>query len=73
MVVRNGRNALRNFRHILHNPHFHVDVKLLMIKTYIVPARWFGMEVWFPRTPDEKQGVARLDGVPVDAHQESLG
>jgi hypothetical protein len=33
----------------------------------------FGIEVWFPRTLDEKQGVARLHGVLVDALRESLG
>jgi hypothetical protein len=45
----------------------------LIIKTYIVPVMWVGMEVWSPRTPDEKRGVAGLDGVLVDALLELLG
>jgi hypothetical protein len=68
-ALRNVLNALRNFQHILCNPHLHVDVKLLII----VCTMRFGMEVWFPRTPDEKQGVPRLHRVLVDALRESLG
>jgi hypothetical protein len=71
-ALRNGSNALRNFRHFLRNPRLNVDVKLLIIKTYIVPAMQFGMEVWFPRFPEEKQGGAHLGDVLVDAVEESL-
>jgi hypothetical protein len=45
----------------------------MSIKTYIVFAMRAGMEVWFPSTPEEKRGVARLDGVVVDALRESHG
>jgi hypothetical protein len=72
-ALRNGRNALRNFRHFLRNPRLNVDVELLIIKTCVVPAMRFGMEVWFPRFPEEKLGGALLDAVLVDAVEESLG
>jgi hypothetical protein len=72
-ALRNGCNVLRNFRHILCNPHCNVDVKILITETYIVPAMRLGTEVWFPRTPKEKRGVARLDGVQVDSLAEAHG
>jgi hypothetical protein len=58
--LRNGRNALRNFGHILQSPHLNVGVRLLIIKTRIVPKVRLGMEVWLPRTPEETRGAAHL-------------
>jgi hypothetical protein len=60
MALRNGRNALCNFQHILCH-HLHVDVKLFIIKAYIAPEMQYGMEVWFPRTLEEKRGEACLN------------
>jgi hypothetical protein len=59
-VLRNGRNALRNFEHILRSLLLNVGVRLLIIKTRIVPKMRLGMEVWFPRTPEETRGAAHL-------------
>jgi hypothetical protein len=59
-ALRNGRGALLKFRHIRRNPRLNVDVRLLPIKTLIVPMMQFGMEVWLPRTKEETRGVPQL-------------
>jgi hypothetical protein len=62
--------ALHKFRHVLRNPHLNKDIKHTYLKTDVVPAMRFSMEVWFPRTQEEKQGDAQL---LVDALQKSHG
>jgi hypothetical protein len=68
MALRNGRNGLRNFRHILHKPHINMDVNLLVIKPHIVPAMRFGVEVC-SHASRKKMGDSH---VLVDALTESL-
>mgnify|MGYP000748515169 CR=1 FL=1 len=72
-ALRNGRYALYRWRPVLRNARLSIDIKLLMIKTHVIPAMTFGLAVWFPSTAQEKAEFKKLTTVVTDALKESLG
>jgi len=53
-----------------HDQHTRVAAKLTAIKTYILPAMTYGMEVWWPRSAREIAAMNALDDVLVRASKE---
>jgi hypothetical protein len=58
-ALRNGRNALRNVRHMLCKPHLSVDVKPLIVKTYIVSREAVCHGGVVPTHPEKETGRKR--------------
>jgi len=72
-ALRNGKYALHNWRPVLRSTNLNIDVKLLMVKTHIVPAMTYGLAVWCPSTPQEWAEFKKLTTVLTDALKECLG
>jgi Reverse transcriptase (RNA-dependent DNA polymerase) len=46
-----GRRATYKWRPVFEHPHLHISVKLEALRTYLLPVRTYGMEVWAPPMP----------------------
>ena len=64
---RKGKWALSKYRRLLHNTQVKLGLKVHIIKTHIITAMTYAMEVWSPNTPSEHKGFAELEAILDDA------
>ena len=66
-VKQKGTYSLHAMRTPLRSSSFSLTTKLNIVKTYLIPAMTFGLEIWAPERAAERAAFATLDSLLTDA------